>query len=466
MNPELPARRFHFNPATLLELLRMSLPMVISQGAFAVMIFTDRFFLAQISPAHMAAALGGGVAWYFSISLFNGVIAYANALVAQYLGARQYDKCARVVTQGLLMSLLCVPILMLLAWLVGGIFAGMGHAEEQVALEKSYFMILMLGSVFTLMKVALASFFSGTGRTRVVMTCDVLGVFVNIPLSYALVFGKAGLPALGISGAAIGTVISTVFSLVLFLAVYLQKSNRIRFMIRQSLHFDPGIMRRYIRLGLPSGLEMFLNIAAFNLFLLMFQSYGITEAASAAIVFNWDILSFVPMMGLSIAVMSLIGRYVGAGDMTKTHEVTTSGYILGLAYSSMLALIFIVFRTEFVELFIFSEDRAGDIRILASFMMAGLATYVLAEGVLQVASGVLRGAGDTRWIMIASVSLHWAMLVAQYFIIKVFAIDPRVSWLVFVLMILMIAITFIVRLKGSRWRSPERLRRILAEDII
>ncbi|MGY8790525.1 MAG: MATE family efflux transporter, partial [Pseudomonadales bacterium] len=79
--------------------------MVISQGAFAIMIFTDRWFLAQLSPTHMAAALGGGVAWYFTISLFIGILAYATALVAQYLGAEEFGKCSRVVTQGVIMSI-------------------------------------------------------------------------------------------------------------------------------------------------------------------------------------------------------------------------------------------------------------------------------------------------------------------------------------------------------------------------
>ena len=459
----MPAQRFHFNPATLATLLKMSLPMVISQGAFAVLIFTDRYFLAHISPTHMAAALGGGVAWWFTISLFNGVLAYANALVAQYLGAGEYNKCSRVVTQGIIMSVLCIPFLTVMALLLSNMFAGMGHEAQQVALEKSYYTILMWGSILTLFKVCLASFFSGIGRTKVVMGCDVAGIFLNIPLSYILIFGKLGLPAMGIAGAGISTVISTGFALLLFVACYLTRHNRERFAIGDSWRFHPGITKRYLRLGLPSGLEMFLNVAAFNLFLLMFQSYGIAEAASAAIVFNWDILSFVPMLGLNIAVMSLIGRSVGSGNMQLTQEVTTSGYILGLGYSFFLASMFTLFRAQSVELFIFSDQYADAIRALSSFMMVGLATYVLAEGVLQVAAGVLRGAGDTRWIMTASVSLHWLMLCAQFLIIRVFAYGPRVSWIAFVLMILSIAAVFILRLRSNRWRDPEKLKRVMAE---
>ena len=100
----------------------------------------------------------------------------------------------------------------------------------------------------------------------------------------------------------------------------------------QSLRFDPGIMRRYLRLGVPAGVESFLNMATFNLFLLMFQSYGVVAGAAMAIVFNWDMLSFIPLVGLNISVMSLIGRFVGMGDMGRANQVISSGFILALAY--------------------------------------------------------------------------------------------------------------------------------------
>ena len=295
------------------------------------------------------------------------------------------------------------------------------------------------------------------------MISDVLGIFFNIPLTWCLIFGKAGLPALGIAGAAWGTVISTLFTIAVYLLFYLARHNRERFSIATSLVFDWGITKRYLRLGFPSGLETFLNVAAFNLFLLMFQSYGIPEAASATIIFNWDILSFVPLLGLNIAVMSMIGRFVGANDMHKANEVTTAGYILGVGYSLMLALVFLLFRGPLVELFIFYEEDAAEIRALSHFMMVGLSCYVLCEGMLQVAAGVLRGAGDTRWAMWASTSMHWLMLVTQFFIIKVFALGPRISWIAFVIMILGIASVFIARLASNRWRDPDKLFAIMAE---
>jgi len=195
----------------------------------------------------------------------------------------------------------------------------------------------------------------------------------------------------------------------------------------------------------------------------MFQSYGIVQGASAAIVFNWDVLSFIPMMGLNIGVISLIGRFVGAQDIDRTNEVIASGFLLGLSYSFVLAALYVTFRYQLVEVFAPPTGDFSEIRELSAFMMIGLSSYAMADAVILVSGGVLRGAGDTRWLMIASVSLHWAMLVAQYFIIRVFEFGPRASWIAFVIMLLVIALVYGLRLWGGKWRDQEALARVMAE---
>jgi MATE family multidrug resistance protein len=456
-------KKLYLSKETLFELVKIAVPMVVSQGAFAVMIFTDRYFMSQIDPVHMAAALGGGVATFFSFCFFSGLFSYTNAMAAQYLGAREEAKCSKVVTQGMIMTLMSIPLLIIITFSVAGIFEGMGHDPIQVELERSYYLILMLGTPVFLAKICIASYFAGIGRTYIVMICDVCGLVLNVPLCYAMVFGKFGLPEMGIVGAGFSTIIAEIFSFSLFIIFYLQKEHREKFKILQSFHLDMGILRRFLRLGFPSGLELFLNVAAFNLFLLMFQAYGVVEGASAAIVFNWDILSFVPMIGLNIGVISLIGRFVGAQDMERANEVIAAGFLMGIAYSAVLAILYITFRFQLVEIFAPPDGDFSEIRSLAAFMMVGLSSYAMADAICLVSGGVLRGAGDTRWLMIVSVSLHWAMLVAQYFIILVFKLDPRISWLAFVVLMLCIAVVYMWRLVSGKWRDPERLKLVMAE---
>jgi MATE family multidrug resistance protein len=448
---------------TLKELLRLSLPMVVSQGSFAVMIFTDRWFMSYLDATHIAAAMGGGVASAFCLSLFMGVITYANPLVAQYYGAGELDKCPQVVTQGLLLAALCIPFLVLAGYYGGRVFSLLGHDPAQVPLERIYFQVLMTASFFNLVKACLASYFVGIGRTRIVMIADVLAVMLNIPLSWMFIFGKGGLPALGIAGAALGTVVATVFGVGLFLAFYLSRWHRQQFEVTRSLRFDRGIMRRYLRLGVPSGVESFLNMATFNLFLLLFQSYGVVAGAAMAIVFNWDMLSFIPLIGLNVSVMSLIGRFVGQRDMGRANQVISSGFILALGYAGVLVIVFLLFRMTLVNVFRTPGTEFDAIAELAGQMMIGLCTYMLADAVIMVAGGTLRGAGDTRWVMFTSITLHWLMVVAQYYVIVVLELDPLVSWWIFVAMILSIAMAYLWRLLGGRWRQPERLAGVMRE---
>ncbi|MCB1643827.1 MAG: MATE family efflux transporter [Pseudomonadales bacterium] len=446
------------------ELLILAYPMVISQGAFAVMIFTDRYFMSLVSPTHMAAALGGGVGSFFCMSLFIGVLSYTNALTAQYFGSQQLEKCPRVVTQGMLLGACFSPLLMLLGYLADDLFLLMGHTEGLAKLESQYFLILIWGAGASLAKSCVAAYFSGIGQTRVVMIADTLGVALNIPLTWLLIFGTGVIPALGIAGAAWGTIISTVFSLLIFAGFYFEPLHRARFRVMESFRFDPGILRRFVRLGFPSGIEMFLNVAAFNLFLLMFQSYGVTEAASAAIVFNWDIMSFVPMIGLNVAIISLVGRYIGADNSSRLREVIKAGFSMGMGFSGLLALVFLFFREPLVAIFIAPGHDPQAIMSLGSFMMVGLATYVMADATIQIAGGVLRGAGDTRWLMWASILIHWLMLLVQYFVIKVWEMGPRASWVVFVAMIITTALMYLWRLAGPRWRTPEAFARVMSEQ--
>jgi multidrug resistance protein, MATE family len=449
---------------TLSELLTIAYPMVVSQGAFAVMIFTDRYFMSLLSPTHMAASLGGGVASFFCMSLFIGILSYANALVAQYYGKKELEKCTRVVTQGLILCLGFVPTLLVIGYFVGSLFSIMGHTAELEILERKYFYILIFGSGIGLVKTCFASYFAGIAKTRAVMIADTLGVTINIPLTYALIFGEWQFPELGIEGAAYATIISTLFSLGIFLAFYFQRSHRSRYSVDQSLKFDRGILNRYMRLGVPSGIEMFLNVAAFNLFLLMFQSYGVIEAASAAIVFNWDIVSFVPMIGLNVAIISMVGRFVGENNLARMREVMLSGFLIGLAYSSILAVLFVVLREPLVAVFLVDSPHSDGILHLSTFMMIGLASYVMADAIILITGGILRGAGDTRWLMWVSILLHWLMLVIQYFVIKVLDMGPKTAWLVFVAMILVTALYYVLRLRGGKWRTPEALARVMAEQ--
>jgi MATE family multidrug resistance protein len=166
---------------------------------------------------------------------------------------------------------------------------------------------------------------------------------------------------------------------------------------------------------------------------------------------------------LNVAIISLIGRYIGAGNPDKMFEVIRAGFTSGLIYSSLLAITFWVWRDPLVAIFLEPDVANTSIKPLSGFMMKGLATYVMADAIILVAGGVLRGAGDTRWLMWASILIHWLMLLVQYFVIKVWDLGPKASWIVMVIMVLATGATYLWRLSGTRWRTPEAFARVMAE---
>ena len=149
---------------------------------------------------------------------------------------------------------------------MGFTFELAGHTPEQIALERSYFSILMSAGVLILLRQALVGFFLGIGLTKVVMKANLVGMIVNVPLNYVLIFGRLGFPALGIRGAAYGTIGgSFLIVAILFLSYrrhpfYKDVSKRATWLIRKEL------LARLLRFGGPAGVELFLNVFAFNVF--------------------------------------------------------------------------------------------------------------------------------------------------------------------------------------------------------
>lgn len=436
-------------------MLAIALPMVVSHGCETLMIFTDRLFLSRLGPVPMSASMAGGLTSFMMMTFFIGLTGYTTALVAQYLGAGRKERCARVVSQAVLVSLVAAPLIFAARPLAHALFEGSGIPPEQLAPQKAYFDILLAGGLLVLLRTSLSSFFSGIGRTRVVMLSALTAVTVNIAANYVLVFGKFGVPALGIRGAALGHLLSSFCALLVLVAAYLEKENRREYGIGTSLRLDREAMRKLLRFGSPAGLEMFLNLLAFTTMIMLFHSHGLATATAVTVVFNWDMVSFVPLLGLQIGVVSVVGRYMGAGRPEVAERAASSALKMGWAYSSVILVLFVSFPEALVAVFrpeapdaVFAEAAP-----LASGMLRLASIYVLADAVMIVYSGVLRGAGDTLWAMCASVGMHWLLVPVLFLLLKILGFPPQSAWLVLVFLFMGFCGVFYLRYRTGRWKA-------------
>ncbi len=437
------------------EMIALAMPMVISHGCETALIFTDRVFLSRLGPVPMSASMAGGLASFTMMTFFIGLIGYVTALAAQYLGAGHKEHSALVVSQAVLLSLLAAPLILAARPLGHAYFEFMNLPVQQLVQQRIYFDILLYGAVLVLLRTCLSSFFSGIGRTRVVMFSAMVAMLVNIVANYGLIFGNFGLPALGLKGAAYGTLLGSFCGLLVLMTNYLGRENRGEFQILQALRFDRAVMGKLLRFGSPAGVEMFLNLVAFTSMIMIFHSHGSVTATAVTIVFNWDLVSFVPLLGIQIGVVSLVGRYMGASRPDIAQRVARSGLKMACSYSLIILLLFVTLPGTLVTIF---EPRQADVLFqqaapLATSMLRLAAFYVLAEAVIVVFSGALRGAGDTFWAMCASVTLHWLLVPVLAVFLNVLSLPPLAAWLALVTFILIFSGVFYLRYRSGKWKS-------------
>jgi len=211
------------------------------------------------------------------------------------------------------------------------------------------------------------------------------------------------------------------------------------------------VMKKLLRFGYPSGVEFFLNLLAFDILVLLFHSHGLVTAAAVTVVFNWDMVSFIPLIGMSIGVASLVGRYMGAQQPDLAHGVTVAGIKLVCIYAAAVIASYSLLPSFLVGIFLTPADQES--WSLAVFMVRLVSVYVFADAVGLVFSGALRGAGDTFMTMCLSVSTHWLLLACVLFTLRILHSSPRVAWVVLVLLVWTIGGAFYARYRSGRWRS-------------
>ena len=279
-------------------------------------------------------------------------------------------------------------------------------------------------------------------------------MLTNVVANYVLIFGKFGVPAMGIAGAAYGTVLGSVCGLAVVAAGYLARANRTEFGIARALRYDAAAMGKLLRFGYPAGVEFFLNLLAFNILILSFHSRGIEAATAVTIVFNWDMVSFIPLIGVNIGVTSLVGRYMGAGSPDTAHRATMSGLRMAWLYACCTLVAFSCFPEALVSVFRPADNAAvfEQAYPMAVHMLRLASLYVLADATILVFSGALRGAGDTFWAMVISVGMHWALVAIQLVMLKGFDVPVETAWLGLCLFIMAFSAIFYTRYRSGRWR--------------
>ena len=453
----------NLEPGGYREVIRIALPLVLSTASLTLMLFVDRMFLSWYGQDSVAAATPGGITYFTICSLFLGTAQYVNTIVAQYHGSGDKPACARAVWQGVFFSVAAAPLILASIPIGKIVFTWSGHGVAISELEKEYFSILMVGGVVLPLNAALSSFFSGRGRTAVVMWGNLAGNAANLVLAYVLIFGKLGFPEMGIRGAGLATAITGAIPGLYWGFVFLSARYQADYKTRKQFRWDPRLFYMLLRYGVPSGAQFFLDIASFTLFILLVGRLGEADLAATNIALSIEMLAFLPMVGMSIATATLVGEYIGRNRLEIAQKSVYSALKLAMAYTAFPALLYLLAPGFLLEMFrpAAHAGEAFDTVFAKGMVLVRLiAIYTLFDTMFIVFSGALKGAGDTRFAMWAQVLMAWIFFVPPvYLIIEHFHAGLFAAWSWVLVYVVALGLIFWLRFRSGYWKTIRMVER-------
>jgi MATE family multidrug resistance protein len=437
-------------PGSLKEVGLLAYPVILTQLSGALMGVVDSAMVGRLGASELAG-VGFGGAWVWTLfCFFIGMATGVQTFVAQDHGAGNRRLCGAWTWQGLL---LLVPATTLAAWgcylALGPVLELLITSQSMLPITSSYMSIRMLGVPGLVAAMVISSFFRGISDTRTPLYISLVANALNVVLDYGLIFGRLGLPEWGIEGAATATVIAEWAFALIFLGVFLRRSLRQEY---GTAHFKPSSQdqRRLVRTGAPIGGQYTLEMLAFAIFLVMVADLGdIAMAASQAFLALLS-LSFMQASGLGIAVATLIGRYIGSGQLDAAEKSFRSGTIFSIVISGAVALLFLLIPEPLVRIF---SDDPEVVRMGTSLLAVG-ALFQFFDALGIVADGALHGAGDTRVPFLARFILSFGLFLPLAWFLG-FYLDGglNAAWIGGAIHIFFLSAYLIWRFQSGAWRS-------------
>jgi len=436
------------------EVLALAGPLVISTMSFTVMTFIDRMFLTHCSLDAVAAAMPAAMLQFTIISFPLGVATYVNTFVAQYHGAQRPRQIGPIVWQGVWIGLLAIPLLLLTSPLAHAYFAWAHHEPHVIKLEITYYDVLIYGSGAVILAGALSSFFTGRGATRVVMAVDSLAALLNGLLAWLWIFGHWGFPRWEIAGAGAATVCAEWFRVLGYAAVMTAPRYR-KYHLLAGWRFRAGLMRQLWTYAAPGGLQWLVECGSFTLFITIVGGLGTLPQAATMLAFNVNSVAWVPMMGMGLAVSTLVGQQLGGNRPDMAARAAWTAFLLAMCYMCSMSLFYLSVPDWFLMGHAAGMDPAkfGPLRDQIVILLRFVAVYCLFDAMNVVFMSAIRGAGDTRFVLCTSLGTSLVPLGLAWLGIYHWHQGLYWCWTLITLWVCSAGFIYLARFLQGRWRS-------------
>jgi MATE family multidrug resistance protein len=444
------------------EIMRIALPTVATMTSYTLMQFVDKWMVSKIGPEpiYVGAQGNGGLAAWVPISICQGTLTIVNTYVSQNLGAGKPERGAPYVWNALWICVVFwLAVLVPLAFALPWVFRLAHMSPEQAHLASEYGAILLFGSVLVICTRSVSHFFYGMHKPGVVLCAGVVANVFNLGLNYVLVFGKLGLPALGVKGSAIGTVIATLVELAIPMAFFLGPKMNATCRTRAAWRYSRRHAKELLRLGWPGGLSFGNEMICWGFFMVyLVGHFGELHATSGWIAHQYMSLSFMPAVGLSVACTAIVGKCMGMGRPDLAASRTWLIMRIAMVYMGLCGLVFFVFREPLTRAFIASDttlENAEMVVRLTGPMLIAAAAFQLFDAVCMTISGALRGAGDTVYPGVVTLVCSWSIIVGGGLAIVAFfpGLQSLGPWISSATYIAVLCLVLLARFLNGRWKT-------------
>ncbi len=437
----------------------ISWPLIIANSFWNLQVTVDRIFLGQYSTDALGAAISAVGLFWAPMALVHQTASYLTTFVAQYSGAKQDHWIGPSVWQSIYVSLAGGLLFLLLVPLSPAIFNGIAHSENIRSLEIDYFQALCFSALPTALVAACSGFFTGLGHSKVIIAINAVGLVLNVMLDYLLIFGNFGFPAWGITGAGVATVLANFGAAFFGFYLVLSRDNERLYKIRSSYHWNKELFLRFLRFGIPSGMQWALEGLAFTAFLIFIGHLPNGDAALAAsgITVTIMMIAILPALGVAQGVSVLVGQMIGEKESEKAAIFTRSGILICWAYILVMAISFVTVPEIYMNLFKSTEDLKAWSLVaeMVPTLLIFVSLFIAFDALNLVLSFTLKGAGDTRFVGLVALVVPWPLMVLPVWFVRSWENGVYWAWGFASLYIIVQALIFLARFLQGRWKSMQ-----------
>ncbi|MDR0419412.1 MAG: MATE family efflux transporter [Prevotellaceae bacterium] len=405
---------------------KVSYPVLLSLLAEHLISMTDTAFLGRVGEIELGASAIGGVYFLAIYMLGFGFSLGSQIVIARRNGEGKLNRIGAIFSQGILFMLLLAVILFTISKLFTSSLLDFAMQSEEVYHTTIQYLDWRLyGLFFAFTALMFRAFFIGTASTRILTINAIVILLTNVGLNYILIFGKLGLPALGIKGAAIASSMAEAVS-VMFYIMY--SASCIRWKIYGGLHFlyfNVRLLFQILKISVWMMLQSFLSVSTWFIFFLMVERLGERQLAIIQLVRNISSLPFLLISSFATTCNALVSNAIGAGY--KNEVWTICMRVIKMVYVVVLPIILAVFLIPQWVLRIYTDNAElinsaiPTTKIMASAFLITVPSVVLFNAV--------SGTGNTSKALLIEFTILIVYILSVVYIVGYLRADVAVCWL-------------------------------------